>query len=724
MASSIPTSESVTPVFPPARTGSPAPQYTPALPVPTPAVSPAAPSPPPRTDDARWERDERFWPTFDQAAIGIAHVSLTNAWLRVNRRFCAIVGYPREELLATTLEAITHPDDREPSHEFTSRLLDGELPEYTLEKRYVRKDGRIVWVELTVSLVRDSAGAPSYFIGFLQDITARKATEAALRESEERFRRLTEAAVEGVVIHDEVGILDANPSLARMFGYELPEVVGRSVYDFLAPESQQTSSRRVHADHEGPYEAVGVRRDGSNFAIEIHGRTSQYQGRTVRVVAVRDITDRKRAEDQERELAREQAARGEAEASERRAAFLADASRVLGASFDYQTTLATLARLAVPRLADYCTVDVEERDGSCVRVGFAHADPSKEVHLREREMTHLKADVIGPAHAVARVLAKGKSVLIRDVPDDLAGSSFTRETTLRVILLQPHSLVSVPIVSSSGGLGVLTLVMSDSGRRYDETDLALAEELARRAALAIENARLFTEAQRATRARDEMLGVVAHDLRNPLNTITMGAELLLEVIPSERAMERRHAEIVRRAADRMNRLIQDLLDVRRMDEGRLTVDPHPEPVASVVGDAVEMLRPLAAASALTLEGELAADLPRVLVDPARVQQVFSNLLGNAIKFTPGGGHITLRAERASGEVRFAVTDTGPGIPTDQVPHIFGRFWQGNRGDRRGIGLGLAIAKGIVEAHGGRIWVESRLGEGSTFFFTVPAVPTA
>lgn len=266
--------------------------------------------------------------------------------------------------------------------------------------------------------------------------------------------------------------------------------------------------------------------------------------------------------------------------------------------------------------------------------------------------------------------------------------------------------------------------MSDSGRRYDETDLALAEELARRAALAIENARLFTEAQRATRARDEMLGVVAHDLRNPLNTITMGAELLLEVIPSERAMERRHAEIVRRAADRMNRLIQDLLDVRRMDEGRLTVDPHPEPVASVVGDAVEMLRPLAAASALTLEGELAADLPRVLVDPARVQQVFSNLLGNAIKFTPGGGHITLRAERASGEVRFAVTDTGPGIPTDQVPHIFGRFWQGNRGDRRGIGLGLAIAKGIVEAHGGRIWVESRLGEGSTFFFTVPAVPTA
>jgi signal transduction histidine kinase len=183
-------------------------------------------------------------------------------------------------------------------------------------------------------------------------------------------------------------------------------------------------------------------------------------------------------------------------------------------------------------------------------------------------------------------------------------------------------------------------------------------------------------------------------------------------------------EIVRRAADRMNRMIQDLLDVRRMEQGRLTTDLVPESPAVIVNDTIDMLRPLAAGSTIRLDTAVEPDLPLVLADAARVQQVLSNLVGNAVKFTPREGRITVCAESMEGEVRFSVIDTGPGIPAEQLPHIFGQFWQAKTSDRRGIGLGLAIAKGIVEAHNGRIWVESHVGLGSTFYFTLPAVVPA
>jgi signal transduction histidine kinase len=172
----------------------------------------------------------------------------------------------------------------------------------------------------------------------------------------------------------------------------------------------------------------------------------------------------------------------------------------------------------------------------------------------------------------------------------------------------------------------------------------------------------------------------------------------------------------------MNRMIQDLLDVKRMESGQLWLDPRPEPVAGLIADTLEMLRPLAAGSSIRVESHVAAALPPVLADATRINQVLSNLVGNAVKFTPRNGLITISAERIDGEIRFAVIDTGPGIPAEQLPHIFGRFWQAKASDRRGIGLGLAIAKGIVEAHKGRIWVESSVGLGSTFYFTLPLAP--
>jgi PAS domain S-box-containing protein len=552
----------------------------------------------------------------------------------------------------------------------------------------------------------------------------RRRTDEELRESEERFRHLSEAAAEGIVVHDHGVILDANASFARMLDYELEELIGRNMFDFLTtPETEQAIRRNVRTDSDARYEVTALRKDGSQIFVELSARTMTWQGRRVRVGTVHDVTARKRAEEAQRRLMEEQAARAAAEDAERRARFLAEASRVLGTSFDYQTTLATLAHLAVPALADFCTVDVVDPGGAIVRVGVAHVDADKEPLLHAAGRLYFgRLDDGPPNNHIRRAIKEGNSTFVPEVSAEMLDALVVNDEHRDILVrLAPCSLIAVPLRVGERVTGVLTLYSAESGRHYGPDDLALAEELARRASLAVENARLFHAAEQATRARDEMLGVVAHDLRNPLNTILMGANLLAELIPETQAALRRQAEIMRRGADRMNRLIQDLLEVRRIESGRLAVEPRPESPYVLVCEALETLRPLATASNLKLKAAVRPDAPKVLADPARIQQVLANLAGNAIKFTPAGGRVVLGAKvLAESEVRFAVADTGPGIPPEQLPHVFGQYWQANRADKRGIGLGLAIAKGLVEAHGGRIWVESQVGVGSNFYFTLRA----
>ena len=230
--------------------------------------------------------------------------------------------------------------------------------------------------------------------------------------------------------------------------------------------------------------------------------------------------------------------------------------------------------------------------------------------------------------------------------------------------------------------------------------------------------RLYAEAERAILAREETLSMVAHDLRNPLSTIMMGTSSLL-TMPASDDQRTKQLTIIKRASDRMNRLIQDLLSISRIEAGRLAVEARPTDVATLVSEAMDMLRPLAVERSCRFESEIASDLPPVNADSARVLQVISNLVGNAIKFTPQEGRIVVGAKRVGDKVLCSVTDTGPGIPAEKLPHIFDRFWQANHADRRGIGLGLAIAKGIVEAHGEQIWAVSEVGGGSTFLFALP-----
>ncbi|HET9637459.1 MAG TPA: ATP-binding protein [Gemmatimonadaceae bacterium] len=277
-------------------------------------------------------------------------------------------------------------------------------------------------------------------------------------------------------------------------------------------------------------------------------------------------------------------------------------------------------------------------------------------------------------------------------------------------LLIAAALGWVPLAAAGGSLvaiglaGVLAFYVTEMIRRV------VMNEVHR-----VTLDKMYGEAERIIDAREEILRIVAHDLRNPLNTISMAADLLLEDTKQE-ASRTSQLRIVKRSGERMNRLIQDLLSVTTIEAGRLSIAPKRTSVNDLLHEACELLEPIAREKSISLTVSAAADLPPVRADSSRVLQVFSNLVGNAVKFTPSGGAITMSAVRDDGKVICSVADNGPGIPSAQIPRLFGKFWQAKRGDGRGVGLGLAIARGIVEAHGGTITVDSEEGKGSVFSF--------
>lgn len=230
-------------------------------------------------------------------------------------------------------------------------------------------------------------------------------------------------------------------------------------------------------------------------------------------------------------------------------------------------------------------------------------------------------------------------------------------------------------------------------------------------------------AEGASRAREEMLAVVAHDLRNPLNLVMMTAQLLADIEPSRERRDQLLA-VIQRAAQRMNRLIEDLLEIVRQESGQMALDVQDISATSLLAQTAEMFQSIAMEKGVSLRiTDAPADL-EVRGDAERIMQVMSNVGGNALKFVPRGGSVELKCEQSGAEAIFSVTDSGPGIAPDDLHKLFERFWQRRRSDKRGVGLGLAIARGIVEAHGGRIWAESRVGSGSTFYFTLPASQSA
>jgi signal transduction histidine kinase len=427
-------------------------------------------------------------------------------------------------------------------------------------------------------------------------------------------------------------------------------------------------------------------------------------GRQMRLLAGEAMRRRQEAE---REAAEAQRARMAAEREERRAAFLASAGQQLATSLDYEQTLDTVAHLIVPNLAEACVIDMIEHDGSLRRAAAAHRNPEDEAIMRP---------LVGKAaqeapEALVKIMQEREARLIGTASGLTIYVTGRAQDGARTIML-------IPLVSRGQTLGIVAAVSPDA-RPFTPDDLPMFVELARHGSLAIDNARLYLESQQAVRAREEVLAVVSHDLRNPLNAVILGSQLL-EMSPTLSDEDREQVETIEISARRMSRLIEDLLDVTRLEGGKqLPIEPDRLEVPSLLEELYEIFRAQAAASSVTLQLQAAEGMPPVYADRHRVLQVLSNLIGNSLKFTPPNGLIATRAEPREGEVLFTVSDTGPGIPKENLSDIFNPYWQAKRAERLGAGLGLPIAKGIVEAHGGKIWVESEQGVGTRFYFTLP-----
>jgi PAS domain S-box-containing protein len=530
-----------------------------------------------------------------------------------------------------------------------------------------------------------------------------------------KLAAIVQSSDDAIVSKSLDGIITSwNPAAERMFGYPALEAVGRSIR-IIIPEDRQSEedtvlSRIVRGESVDHFETIRQRKDGSQIFVSV--TVSPLFDRDGTIIGAskiaRDISDRKRAA--------------------QRSAFMVDIGPLLVGSLDYEVTLQSIARLTTNSLsggswfADYAVVDIRERDGMLLRrVAAAHRDSGKE-HLLDEARQYAP----DPERSlIARPLRTGQPVLLARIsPSDIDAMSLGPGHTRIMQELVPRSLISVPLAARGVTFGIFTLVRSSLPEPYDRSDLAFAMEVAQRAALAADNARLYAESQQAVQARDQVLAVVSHDFRNALGIIATTARLML-LAPTDEEQRKRRLETLVRVSDRTTRLVRDLLDVSRVQAGhKLAIDVKEQDVATLVSEACDSFRGQADEKLIALTGEPSAGLPQVLADRDRVFQVLTNLVGNAVKFTPEGGTVTVRAAPARNTVVFSVSDTGPGLRPDDVPHIFDRFWQAMRTATQGSGLGLPIAKGIVEAHGGTIWVESEPGVGTTVYFTLPAISPA
>ncbi|MBZ4399718.1 PAS domain S-box protein [Myxococcus sp. AS-1-15] len=543
----------------------------------------------------------------------------------------------------------------------------------------------------------------------LRDISTRRQAEEVLRTSEERFRTAFANAPTGMAL---VGLddrfLSVNSAMCDIVGYTPEELLARTFRDITWPGdlevTLQNRQRLLRGEvHTYQLEKRYLHKQGHTVSILLTASlVRDSRGQPLHFIAqVQDISERQ-------ELERAQH-------------FLAEAGPRLAGSLDSRTTMAAVTGLAVPALADGCIVGLVDEHGQVRAVQAAAVSPEKSRRL-DALLAHHPCLPSLQGELVAGVLRTGRSVVL----PESSGAETPREDGCPLDLLRGLGSVSgliVPLRAREQTLGAVMLWTAESGRRYGEQDLALAEALANRAALAIDNARLHERSEQATRLRDEVLRVVAHDLRTPLNVVALCTESLGRRPPGQRPPTQT-LETLRKAVERAQRLIQDLLDVARMESGHLLVERARVDGALLVQEALDLHRALAEEKSIQLSSDIPLHAPALLADHARVVQILSNLLGNAIKFTPAGGHVHLQAVPEGAMMRFSVRDSGPGIAPEHLSHVFEPFWQAQAGRKEGAGLGLAIVKGLVDAHGGKLWVDSRPGQGSTFCFTLPTQASA
>jgi PAS domain S-box-containing protein len=509
-------------------------------------------------------------------------------------------------------------------------------------------------------------------------------------------------------------VLSWNGAAERMFGFTADEMIGQSIRRIIPDDRQSEEDTVLASIRAGQrlehFETIRKTRDGRLIPVSL--TVSPVLDATGRVVGAskiaRDISERKRAE-------RHAAAIAEREA------FRAEVALTLTRSLDHEETLRALAAAAIPSMGDYCAVDVVNEDGDLARVAVTHVNPDQaQLADNVREQVEDPQSAASP-HTVART---GITSFIPDISAEAAAADADAASLDKLRQLGFVSYMCVPIAFQRRVLGALTLASAESGRTYTNEDVRLIEDMAARAALAIENARSYRQLQNANRLKDEFLATLSHELRTPLNAVLGYARMLQSgAISPEKVPQA--LDVIDRNASSLAQIVEDVLDVSRIILGKARLRVQPTDVAVVVHDAIATVAPAVEGKGLKLTPSMPRHLIEVMADPTRIQQVIWNLLSNAVKFTPRGGRIDVRIFEANSHVEIIVADTGIGFSPEFKHHLFERFRQAEGGTTRphgGLGLGLAIARHIVEMHGGTIDADSP-GEGRGATFTVK-LPTA
>jgi PAS domain S-box-containing protein len=535
-------------------------------------------------------------------------------------------------------------------------------------------------------------------------------TEAELRASEAKFSGILAIAADAIITIDHgQRIVHFNNGAEEVFGYKAGDAIGRHLSILLPPRFRAGHDAHIESFARSAVtarrmgerrEIFGLRADGTEFPAEASISKLVTPDGLLFTVVLRDITIPKRAEEDER--------------------FLSGASGELSNTLAVEATERAIVDLPIPRLADAALLDLVEPQG-IPGGGFKRVASTRQRAALTPALDALATHRLTPdsPSPIVDVIRRGRAELVETIDEDWLESSADPETAPHWRAIGATSILVLPVVAGDTR-GALTLIRAGSAGPFDQQQRGLGEKFAQVSATALQNAQLYEAARHANLARDEVLGVVSHDLRNPLSAISMCARVLDESPPVNDADRRELLATIQESTEWMNHLIEDLLDVSNIERGRLSLETRPEEPSQIALQALHMFEVEAQANGIALEARLPTNMPLVVADRTRVVQVLSNLLRNAIKFTPRDGRIEICAEPRERAVVFSVTDTGPGISVEKQARVFDRYWQSSAGARqRGAGLGLSIAKGIVEAHGGRIWVRSVPGEGSEFAFTIP-----
>jgi signal transduction histidine kinase len=413
-------------------------------------------------------------------------------------------------------------------------------------------------------------------------------------------------------------------------------------------------------------------------------------------------------------------ARTTANIAAERAAFMAEISRVLATSLDYTQSLASLARAVVPFLADACVI-YQLAQTTLHRLALAHVDPETEQMMRETQRYEIPLESDIP---VARVVRSGLTEVEYQVAPTI-GEQIHPESAYQEVIrrLAPHAYICAPLTARGRTLGAVAFILTEQKRHYTADDVAFAEEVARRAALALDNARLYQEAHDAVRMRDQFLSIAAHELRTPLTVLLGNAQAMRRRALREGTLperELRAAQVIAEQAKRLSKMVAMLLDISRLELGKLTIERAPIDLCALVKRVVEETQP----SLVTHTVECVIPDESIIIegDELRLEQVLQNLIGNGLKYSINGGPVRVQVERRGRMACITVTDQGIGIPAADMPRLFERFYRAGNTDERhigGMGIGLYIVKEIVSLHGGNIEATSVQGSGSTFIVRLP-----